>query len=485
MTKRMIVFLLVSVFGVLQAHEYTEKTFLLPQPIRIPSQSTFYNYTDELSVRKKNIHVGHFQATGFYQESTNTKQIGAYFGRNGLNEIVIDSGAMGEKTSFKAENFIFTADPDSLQLKGTIQIAPWRRVEGIHLNYLRRLKKISKNLFINIHAPVVRVTHCLGVRACDERTELVEGKRIGVACYFRGHLQQKLDPYKQAPLCYAKMTCCKRHRKSGVADIEGIVGYQFTNSDMYYLSPRIMAVVPTGNKPDARCLFEPMVGNGQHWGVGLGVEAMTVLHKTDDTKLDLTCAYNIKHFFSNTQKRTLGFRSDDWSSVRAWSQYELLGEAGKFGVFPAANVLTQDVKVRPGLLFDCFVNLNIWHKNCLVNFGYNYFSRAEEDVLVTCWQNDRYALVNPSVYESTEAFTIASNPDMINDHNLQGPIQKDMLNTHIAASSPSITHKFYGLVSYVHHATPFSIGLGGACEFSQDNAALEGYELYLQLKMSF
>ncbi|MBU1007581.1 hypothetical protein KKA53_00695 [Candidatus Dependentiae bacterium] len=485
MIYRLTIFLLLLVSNLFAAQDYTEKTFLLPQPIRIPTQSTFYDYTDELIARGESVDVGHFQATAFYQESTNKKQLGVYFGRNGRSEVCIDSGTSANKTSFKAENFIFTDDQDSLQLKGTMQIAPWRRVEGIHLVYSKRLTKISKRLFIMAHAPVVQVTHCLGVCATDERTELVEGRNVGVVCYFRGHLQQKLDPYKQAPLRCARMTCCKRHCRSGVADVELLLGHQFSNNDQYYLSPRAIVVIPTGNKSTGACMFEPVVGHGQHWGVGFGVEAMTVFKKTDATKIDLTCAYNIKQFFSNTQRRTLGFRSDDWSSVRAWSHYELLGESGKYGVFPAANVLTQDVKVRPGLLFDCSMNLNIWHKNCLVNFGYNYFSRAGEDVLVRCWDDDRYALVNPSTYVSTDPFTIAPDPDFGSDHNLEGPIQRAMLSTEVAASPPAITHKFYGLASYVHHSAPLTLGLGGAYEFSQDNAALEGYELYFKLGWSF
>jgi len=473
-------FLLLVVAGSLNSQDYTEKTFLMPQPLRVPSQHTFYDYTYDLLARGDDIRTGHFQATYIYRHSDNRRKIGKYFGRNGWNEIKIGSG----QTDFQASNLVFTDDPDSISLAGTIEILPSQKIKGVHLSYIKRLIQISKKLFINVAMPVVRVTNYLNARVLNEKQQTIEGTQFGPFCYFTGHLQQKTGNFKQEPLCAARMSCGKKRSKSGVADIDCCLGYQFGLEDTYYLCPRLSMVIPTGNRPCGCYLFEPVLGHGKQWGIGFGVEAMTVLHKNEETKLDLTCSYEIKHFFSNTQKRTVGFRSDDWSSVKAWSQYELLGEQGKYGVFPAANVLTRDVRVHQGLLFDCYVNLNFQHRGCFLSVGYNYFSRAEEDVRVRCWPEDRYALVNPNHYTSNTRFTIVSDPTPADD-NLEGPIQRAMLDGSVAATPPITTHKVYGLISYLCKSRPLFVGIGGAYEACQDNAALEGYELYFKLGYSF
>lgn len=469
----MVVALLLVGFSTVSAVKNTEKTFLDPQPLRIPAQHTFYDYATHLLQNKDCIGWDHVQAIYFYQDQENCRSLGEYFGRNHSNVITLGSN----KTDFPVANFIFSQNPQDLKLKGSFSIAPHREVKGFHLSYIKRISPISNSLFFQIHSPVVRVTTCMNARVHEEKADVIDNQAVGVLTYFSGCLEQKAAATKQERLKYAKIPCCDQDSKVGFADVTCELAYNLGNGD-YYFKPFVGVVIPTGKRPEGKVLFEPLLGNGKRWGVNFGLEAMQAVEVGDETMVDLTASLQLQHLFDVTQKRTLGIRSDDWGNVRKWSHYELLGEQDKKGVFPAANVLTRDVKVKSGLATDCYLNCNILRMQCMVNFGYNYFSRPSESISVKCWQNDKYALVS-SNYDANNPFNINSTDA------LQGAIQKEMLDLTVAQNEAQASHKLYVMVSYVQKEIPFSIGVGGAYELVQGNAALSGYELYLRCNISF
>ena len=287
---------------------------------------------------------------------------------------------------------------------------------------------------------------------------------------------------KQEPLKYAKIKEGGKLSKTGFADVECTLGYECGNG--YYLRPFVGAVIPTGNRPNGEYLFEPVLGSAGQWGVAAGFEGMTVAYETPDTIIDLVGSGQIKYFFNNRQKRTVGFKSSDWSSRRSWGHYELFGEDGKAGVFPAANVLTRDVKVQQGVVFDSHLGCNFRHRRCMINLGYNYYSRARESVKVRHWDDDSYALAS-TAYRTDATFDIDSDPNPFTTDNLDGPITKEMIDTSVAESPALVSHKLYGMVSYVRSSLPISFGVGASYEFAQGNAALQGYELFARVNVSF
>ena len=466
-----IFFLGVSSF--LNAASYTEKTFLMPQSLRIPTESMLFDYSNDLMLSGKHkLFGGCMQVTPFYRVSTNGTEIGKYFGWSNNNTISIDPALTGKH--FSSFELIHNPnDLSSLYLRGTIELSPKQKIYGIHINYLQ---EIFKNFYFNAIIPVVHVSNSMKPKVNDILKATIDGNRKGILHYFSGEISQEDNPSKQEALHYAKISGYRS--KTGIADLELLLSYKFTRDENYYLRPMVSVVLPTGNRTNGEYLFEPVLGNGKQWGVGCGIDAMFTLYDKNYTKIDLTCAYNIKHFVSNTQKRTIGFRSDGLNKVYAWSQYRMLGEDGIAGVFPAANVLTRDVKVRQGILFDCDINFNVYHNNWLFNLGYNYFSRSDESVSVKSWDDDKYARAAWD-YKTTSPFLISNCQE--------GAIQKSMLNVAAAATPASITHKIYGILSYTFASarTPFFIGIGASGEFAQENSALQGYELYARLGFSF
>jgi hypothetical protein len=478
--RRLIFFIAISVTSIAAfAAHHTEKTFLSPQSIRMPGRHILHDYVTNLVRNEEVLGWDHVEVSYFGWRQHAKELVGEYFGRNNKNVITVGSA----KTDFPSANFIFTQNPQNLTLAGEFKLAPYRKVVGFHFNYLKRMSFISDKLFLNVYTPIVKVTHCMGACARDESTDIVDGNKVGVLSFFSGELSQGDGPTKQENLKYATIPCCTQFSKSGFADVNCELGYRWGQRN-YYVRPIIGVVLPTGNKSEGKTLFEPMLGNGRQWGMGIGLEAMRVLEIGKDTIIDLTGFFKLKHFFSNTQKRTIGFLSDDWGSRRIWSYYELIGEHGKKGVFPAANVLTRDVKVQQGLICESGLNLNFIHRNFMLNIGYDYFSRAMESVSVKCWEDNKYALVSTN-YDATNNFNIVADPNPATDDNLQGPIQRESLDVSVAQTPAQDSHRIYGTISYARQSIPLNIGIGAAYEYCQKNSALRGYELYLKLNISF
>src|SRR6185436_1681238 len=82
---------------------------------------------------------------------------------------------------------------------------------------------------------------------------------------------------------------------------------------------------PTGNKPEGEFLFEPIVGNGHHWTLGVGFNAHAMLWRSecDDSCFGFYLDANITHLFSTCQRRAF-----DLCTPGANSRYMLAQKLG-------------------------------------------------------------------------------------------------------------------------------------------------------------
>ena len=59
-------------------------------------------------------------------------------------------------------------------------------------------------------------------------------------------------------------------RKTGVADVELKIGYDALCTECCFVNGYVGVLVPTGNRPQAKYVFEPIVGHNHHVGVLFG-----------------------------------------------------------------------------------------------------------------------------------------------------------------------------------------------------------------------
>lgn len=192
--------------------------------------------------------------------------------------------------------------------------------------------------------------------------------------------------------------------KSRMGEIRTAVGWNFFAQPDYHVGFNGQIAWPTGLRPDALFLFEPLVGNGHFWELGFGLNGHYDFWRSEDA-LSHCCFYidcNITHLFRTRQARTF-----DLTRAGALSRYmlamemtspavNLRGENGDIpsaqfnnDFAPMANITTLDVEVSIAIQADIVLMLNATHRNWSFDFGYNYWGRSADDI--TLRQNESFA----------------------------------------------------------------------------------------------
>ena len=136
-------------------------------------------------------------------------------------------------------------------------------------------------------------------------------------------------------------------------------------------------------------IFEPIYGNGSHFGFGGGLDAHANLWTKDEQNIKLNFVANYRYLFEASEHRPLKLKN-------YLSPYVLLGDgsAANAPLIPAVNVLTPlGVNVTPGSQFDGILALAYNNGGFSADLGYNLYYREEEDVdLKAQLQQDRYGV---------------------------------------------------------------------------------------------
>lgn len=199
----------------------------------------------------------------------------------------------------------------------------------------------------------------------------------------------------------------KSHNRVGVSDIELAVGWNFLRDENYHVGLELRGSLPTGNKPDPRYLFYPLIGNGHYWTLGAGLTSHCILWRScDDTSnFGLWFDVNLVHFFQSCQKRSFDFKN------KPNSRYMLLekldepvfnlfsstsDDATEPGTMPAAqyrgagnllhaiNITTRDILSSFSWQSDLVIKFAYQIEQFQCDIGFSAWSRSAERV---CPQN--------------------------------------------------------------------------------------------------
>lgn len=210
-------------------------------------------------------------------------------------------------------------------------------------------------------------------------TEAVSG------CFTFGDMQ---EPWEYGRIVNGVQT------KTGLADIDVIVGYDFKQSDTHHVGFYGQLVLPTGNKFTARTLFEPMVGNGRHVELGGGFSAHVILYEhTAESNFAFWIEGNAVHMFKNTQ-----MRSFDFCKNGPLSRYMLLKELDENrnytgNLINAINFATRPVDVSIAIKGDVSAKFAVRTPRIIADLGYNFYGRAKERACLQCACEDKiYAI---------------------------------------------------------------------------------------------
>jgi hypothetical protein len=272
-----------------------------------------------------------------------------------------------------------------------------------------------------------------------------------------------------------------------LSDLQMAIGYNIVNNETGFAGFNLRASAPTGTRPDGTYLFEPIVGNGHHWELGVGFSGKAVLWEKDGTQdFSFFCDINYTYLFKAHQRRSFDFTVNGMCS-----RYILVKEFDGLGNYtgvcqPAINATTLNCDVWTDLELDIVFMLAYTSPNWIVDLGYEGWIRSHEKIaLRQCIPENRYGFkgiqnvtdIFGNVIETTQnSVTINGNnfADQASVANISPVfIKTSDLSLKSAASPLVMTHKLFGNLSYAfpcdyRRVVPF-IGFGGDIEFEGIN----------------
>jgi hypothetical protein len=269
-------------------------------------------------------------------------------------------------------------------------------------------------IYIRAHAPIVYTKWDMNIEECSEYA--------GVLNYPAGYMADALISRNQMsksvtqsmtgavkfgdlkPLRYGKIDG-SQHRV-GLSEIQVAFGWNMVNNERYHFGINARTSIPTGNRPRGTYMFEPIIGNGHHWELGVGFTGHALTWYCDDEwMVGIYGDANFTHLFNTAQRRSFDFLKHG-----SGSRYILLQEMGtpaqpgfavdeiqaqyeyQGSIFPAINFTTLDCVINAAIQMDLAVMITWQHAHMNIDIGYNLWARTAEHVSSrACFPDNRFA----------------------------------------------------------------------------------------------
>lgn len=296
------------------------------------------------------------------------------------------------------------------------------------------------------------------------------------------------------------------HKKTELGDITIRIGYETINKEDHHLDSFIGALIPTGNKPKAINMFEPIVGHNHHWGIILGSTYGLELWENccGDIHLSGEFDFMITTLFERTERRSFDLKYKPWSRYMQFyssitqAQLAAANPMTTFGQIlhtPGIDILTQDLKVKPGY-YRMFNGALIIDSRCFeLEVGYNFFARQAECLRLDCEFPTGTALKDISAaYGATAPYATINNDWTTNctgssvTNYANNVVTVADIDLESAAHPATLTHTVYASLAYNWDTCcgyPMFVALGGSYEFPPDNVGLNRWMAWGKVGIAF
>ncbi len=448
--------------------------------VNLPMElTTFYERTQ---MKLDHRFGGNLQVSGFYGESNGN--FGSYFGMNGDSTYILGTAAQRDATPATADTVLRYLIHDwAHEIEDTpakVSYNPETESYGARFDYYQNMDKLLKGLYLKVNTTIVCVENDmdLGVHSSDSAMQ------TNLYKFFTGKYEQTnaTDP-GNAQEEVERGLIKGEHNETGLADIDVILGYKFLYKDKYHFGINIAITIPTGEEPDGKLLFEPIYGNGSHFGFGGGLDAHANLWTKHEQNIKLNFAANYRYLFEASEHRPLKLKD-------YLSPYVLLGDSSTVNapLIPAVNVLSHNgVDVTPGSQFDGILALAYNNGGFSADLGYNLYYRDEEDVdFRGKIEEDRFGVASVFYRTNLENYTFGTNPIDFDGEETAWISRKDV--DEDAAATPSqLTNGIYGGLGYHFKKWeyPFLMGIGGKYDWANENSIPNSWMVWGKLSLSF
>ena len=362
-----------------------------------------------------------FATTFEYTRSFNAKRISQFFFGKDLincNTLKIQGSAIENRDprAWLADYFGLPRDFES-----NVSFCPQIENYILDLNFYVGLDEVRRGMYLKIHAPFVYTKWQLNM--CEPvQNQGTESDGLYPAGYMDEATVPKSKLAKtftesisgshtfgdmQAPIKFGKMTPYKII-KSRISDVQIIFGWNPIREKDYVFGLNFRVDAPTGNRPCSLYLFEPIVGNGKHWGIGAGFNSESTLWRAKNDPENYFSVWidaNLTHLVRSCQCRSFDFCGKPNSRYMLLEkmtaeiednlriapleliQTDTLPNFDKAQVpdyqyakklIPAVNWSTFPIDVRVDIQADLAIKFAYVKQNWDIDFGYNLWARTGE-----------------------------------------------------------------------------------------------------------
>ncbi len=483
MKKTQFLFACMFLSSSLFASTNIKHTFLMPRPVLDDLALEKTGWHEPLELKNKFNKNFHLQKTFFTKHSIKGQDVGKYFGIDGTNQISISNADnVGQIVANDAidvwDRFLihnYNPGGGRTQTDAEFYLNPKQEVWALRLDFFGLLHNPIPKTFFKISAPIAYIENNLNTNYTTNTPD-TDGEYISQ--FFNGNNINSGDASNlQEALLYGKIDSTRKNA-SGLADIDAHFGYRLVENEKKSIYISGLVTIPTGNRPKSNYLFEPIYGNGNHLALGWQVDAKLQLWKEKRHSGCLNFVLKHKYVTDGTERRLIPLNLPSYPFAHYYLA-QRVGAAQGTPLFPAANILNQDVTIRPGNSLQAFLDLKFKAENFLIDAGYNLYYKEKENIsLKTVWQDNVYAIANADYNVNGGNFDNAAELVRINNNilNLDGAVNPNQLNHKVFAS---LGYNF----SISNH--PTHIGFGAAYEFANNNFELEGYQFWVKGSCAF
>lgn len=378
--------------------------------------------------RKDTTFGGSLQATGFYQHSTNGKDLAKFLMFDGRDSLRIHgANAASAHADAQVHPFNFNLATGPANHDSTISLNPEQEVYGTRLDYHQELDHLLNGLYLSVSAPIVHVTNKPNLKENVAQESAHNGPHT-VAQTLRG---DRLTSDWSEPFRYGKINGSQS--VTGLADVDARLGFNFIQKRRVRAGLELGVTIPTGNKVTGEYLFEPVVGNANHWGLGAGLNTLVAVWedaKQRDHNVCLAVQANYRYLFKDTERRTLELKGQKWARYIRMRQVDPTDETRVLAnSLPGVNALTRNLNVTPGSQVEGLATLSYHRNRWTFNAGYNVWWKEKEQVsLKGKWEDaGRFGLAS-----STNGFNAGGEFLGVRDADAENLIAADNAAAHAA-----------------------------------------------------
>ena len=428
----------------------------------------------DITYNKKGSIRGGLQFYPYYQRSMNQKKSTRYFLINKKTELLVSGDANIAERPIRDVRAEWLGLPNNFQ--GNLTVNPRQEQFGFVLEYSQDFKKwldvmFIRDMYISIIAPFCSTSNNLHLQ------------QFNVANQGTTFPRNIIEAFDQPSWEFGKINP-KTKRRTNLAELKILLGTSYESRDYLQVNYNSVLVIPIADEQHAQWLFDPVVGNNHHMGIGACLNIQALLNRDPSSIafcffLDLESTILIR----NKQYRTFDLRDKPWS--RFLLMNELTGYEPRTDI-PGVNLMTYKAVIKPFNVVDFAMGWRTKTRHAEFEAGWGIWGHGYERI-DHIKNFDKIFGIAGTEPETTASKSTISNQAPNDPDNTFVPITPFDLDLASGANPGALNFRVFMSAGYIniqrYHDTIF--GAGWSLDIPYKNSTLQVWTAWIKVGGTF